>query len=88
MSWLTVPNFFPDYEDLEGETQYHLREGYGVSYYETKKSGKYYKKMRCPDLRENPHNVLYFLGFWNWHKNYKIRRNPIKRFFLGDWESL
>ena len=87
MSWLTVPNFFPDYDDLDGETQYHLCEGYCISEYETKKSGKYYKKVRVVDgdNSEN-HNVLYFLGFWNWHKNYKIRRNPIKRFFLGDWE--
>jgi len=86
MKWLTVPNFFPDYDALDPETQYHLCEGFGISHYETKKSGKHYKKVRAT-CGGNTHNALRFLGYEDWYKKYKIIRNPIKRFFLGAWES-
>lgn len=85
MAWLTVPNIFPEYDDLANEDKYNLFEGYGVSEYETKSSGKYYVKIRV-HKDENPHNLLMYLGYSDWHKKWKIRRNPIKRFFLGAWE--
>jgi len=78
--WVTVPNHFPDSGDLSNETWYHLFEGYGVGDYETKHSGKHYKKVRTMYC-DSVDNLLFYLGYDNWHKKWKIRRNPIARFF-------
>jgi hypothetical protein len=69
--WHTVPNFFPDYEDLSSTDKYHLNEGYSVSYYETKYSGKMYKKIRS-DM-ECTSNAITYLGFSEWWKYWEIK---------------
>lgn len=84
---MTVPDFFPEPEDIDPETEYCLHEGYGVSTdWETKRSGKFYKKVRLP-FYNGIDNLLMVLGFDNWHKKYKIERNLIKRLIFGNWKS-
>ena len=82
--WVTVPNHFPDSEDLSSEAWYHLVEGYCVGEYETKSSGKYYKKVRTMYC-DSVDSLLYYLGYSNWQTKWKIRRNPFSRFFIGSW---
>jgi len=82
--WVTVPNHFPEPDDLSSETWYHLFEGYCVGEYETKPSGKYYKKVRTMYC-DSVDNLMSYLGYYNWHKEWKIRRSAIGRFFLGSW---
>lgn len=83
--WVTVPNNFPEPDDLTNEDRYHLFEGYCVGDYETKPSGKHYKKVRtiyCDSID----NLLMYCGYDKWHEKYKIERNPIMRFFFGSWK--
>ena len=87
MSWKTVPNFFPEPDDLDSETWYHLCEGYCIDNYETKPSGKYYKKVRVTGGAQScTLNLINFLGFWNWHEKWKPKRTILGRFF-GWWEK-
>ena len=83
--WLTVPNIFPDPEDISNKTWYYLSEGYCVGDYESKESGKYYKKIRTKYC-DSVDNLLYALGYKDWYKEYKIERNPVKRFLFGAWK--
>lgn len=91
MSWLTVPNTFPDPDDLSAQTWYDLQEGYGIYDFETRPSGKYYKKVRANEFLKYPktdtHKLISVLGFKDWHLEMKPRRS-ILRFILGDWKSI
>lgn len=84
MAWRTVPNFFPDYDSLSAEDQYHLNEGYCISGYETKLSGKMYKKIRMEKNMDSSFgSLLSFLGFWNWHERWYIH----KGWFFNSWRK-
>lgn len=72
--WYTVPDFFPDYDDLSAAERYHLAEGYCIHGYETKKSGKFYKKIKTRNDRDF-RELLNFMDLYDWHLRYKLRRN-------------
>jgi hypothetical protein len=82
--WKTVPNFFPDPDDLSNETWYHLHEGYGVAGYEVKRSGRYYKKIKVDGSFGN---LILFLGFSDWWKRWRPRRS-LFGYLLGTWDKI
>ncbi len=70
-SWKTVPDFFPEPHELSADDWYRLREGYGVGSYETRRSGKHYKRVRVDG---DFCNLLAYLGFAEWWKYWRLRR--------------
>lgn len=83
MSWKTVPNIFPDYDDLSDESKYHLREGYGVYGYESKPSGKFYKKIKVDGSGDGAFgHLLWYMGYSEWWNKYKLK----KGWFFTKWE--
>jgi len=90
-SWRTVPINFPDYDDLDNETQYHLSEGYCVNEYESKKSGKNYKKIRFYEKSEKKYidmqyaKLISYLGYESWWVGY--RKNTFN-ILLKKWREL
>ena len=87
-SWKTVPNFFPDYDDLSNETKYHLNEGFGVSEYVTKRSGRYYKKVKMMYQRsDNFYSLIRYLDYDKWWERWKPNTSWWGRFW-GSWEKI
>jgi len=89
MSWKTVPNFFPDWDYLSSRDRYNLIEGYSIQEYTTKDSGKYYKKVRLSpyDSPDRFPYLLDYLGFTNWHLEWRPKKTILGKFF-GCWEKI
>jgi len=83
--WKTVPNFFPDEDELHPETLYHLAEGFGITEYKTKLSGKYYKRV-WTNSEHRTMRLIAFLGFKNWHEEWKPNKSIIGRIF-NTWKE-
>ncbi len=89
MSWKTVPNFFPDYDDFSREEKYRLAEGYGIEEWETKRSGRYYKKVRMSYHNQRIsgyfEKLLGKLGFERWWKKWQPNKSIWGR-ICGSWK--
>ena len=76
--WKTVPNSFPNPEDIDAEGWYHLREGFGIYDYKMRHTGGYYKKIKVDG---DFHQLLSLMGFGNWWTKMKPDRTFWGRFF-------
>ena len=83
--WVTVPNHFPNPEDLTYDDWFQLIEGYGVGSFETKTSGKHYMKVRTKD-GDDVDALIRYLGYDKWHEKWERRRGWFGNFFIGSWK--